>query len=635
MSWADKARAKALRGAKHLGQLRFGWGRDKRLGFVVGCQRSGTKMLMRVLDQSATTRIYHEDDAAAFEDFQLREDWLIQALVTASPAPCQILKPICDSQHTHLLLERFPGSQALWLYRDPDQVAASAVSKWGAHQAEIIDALVAGRTQDWGWRTADVPPAIVERLRAVHRADLSPEEGALLFWYLRNALFFELGLDRDPRARLASYRELVEQPQRAFPPVFAHLGARFEPEAIDQVHSRSSERPPLPADPAIRALCQGLLERLDRAIEEQPSPALISPVLMAINTLGTGGAERYVVTVSNWLAEQGAQVVVVSSGGEQVPLLDPRVRHVEMDLTRVRGELPATALELRALMREVRPAVVVAHSLVVSWVARAAQVRRRVPILTVAHGWPEERYAQVGRLIGVADKVVAVSPEVQRKLVEGGLSQDRSAVVYNGVDLRGLGQRPEPARSQLRQELGVGPRDLMVLNVGRLSEQKAQHHIVTVAEALRERHPELRYVIVGEGERDEQLARLVRDKGLGDRVRLAGLRQDVPDLLGAADLFLSSSDWEGMPLSTIEAMASELPVVATHTEGADQLLTPDCAIVVPVGEAPAMASAVAELAADRPRRQAMGREGRARALERFSHERMCRELAELMQQIAV
>ncbi len=634
MSWADKARAKARRGAKHLGQIRFGWGRDKRLGFVFGCQRSGTKMMMRVLDRSDTTRIYHEDDAAAFEDFQLRPDWVVKALVTASPAPCQLLKPICDSHHADRLLDRFEGARAVWLFRDPDAVAASAVSKWGAHQAEVIDALVAGSVEPWGWRAEDVPEAVVQALTEVHRPDLSPEEGALLFWYLRNRFFFELGLHQDPRVRLVSYARLVEDPRAAFPPVFAHLGARFEPEAVDRVHARSSQRAPLPASQPIRALCEGLLDQLEAAAIDQPAVPLPSPVMMVINTLGTGGAERYVVTVSNWLVDQGAEVVVVSSGGEQVPLLDPRVRHEELDLVRVRGELPSTAMDLRALIREVQPAVIVAHSLVASWVGRVAQLRRRVPIVTVAHGWPEPRYKQVGRLIGVADKVVAVSPEVQRKLTEGGLAPQGSVVIYNGVDTRGLGQLEPRRRDQVRASLGVGPQDLLVINVGRLSDQKAQHHILDVADRLRDRCPRYRYVLVGEGEREDELAALLGERRLAGIATLAGLRSDVPELLGAADVFFSSSDWEGMPLTTIEAMASELAVLATRTEGADQLLDERCALVVPVGDPSAMAEALAKLHEDDARRRSMGRHARDRALAHFSHERMSSELAEVLRRVA-
>ena len=636
MSVGDKARDYARRQAKHLGQVRYGWGRDKRLGFVLGCQRSGTKMLMWVLDRSPSTRIYHEDDGVAFdEDFLLRPDPVIKALVAVSPAPSQVFKPICDSHRGPELLERFPGSRALWLYRDADEVAASAVEKWGAHQAEVVRDLVAGRIEPWGWRTEDVPDEVVEALRGVVREDLEPHEGALLFWYLRNAFFFARGLGDDRRVRLARYQDLVERPEEAFPPVFAHLGATFEPSFVDQVHSNSvGRREPPPVHPDIRALVDGLQARLDAHVAEQAPPPLVSPVLMAINTMGTGGAERYVATVSNWMVERGARVAVVSAGGALEKTLDPRVEVIRMDLQRVRGDLPAAAMELRKVMRELEPAVVVAHSLVTSWVARTAQLRRRVPIVTVGHGWPAERYARVGKLIGVADKVVAVSPDVKRKLVDNGLSESRCTVIYNGVDTRPFHRREPEERQAVRDSLGVGPDERLVINVGRLSEQKAQHHILQVAARLREDHPRLRYAIVGDGERREELQALVEELGIGDIFTLTGVRRDVPELLSAADLFLSSSDWEGMPLSTIEAMASQLPIVATHTEGADQLLTQECAIVVPVGDAEALARAVGELDQDDDRREGMGEAARARALEHFSHERMSAELADLILRVA-
>ena len=165
-----------------------------------------------------------------------------------------------------------------------------------------------------------------------------------------------------------------------------------------------------------------------------------------------------------------------------------------------------------------------------------------------------------------------------------------------------------------------------MVTVGRLERQKAHHHVIAVAQALRERRPELRYAIIGDGDRAAELAALAEAAGVATIVCLPGLRGDVPNLLGSADLYLNCSDWEGMPLSTIEAMASGLPVVATRSEGSGQLLDASCGLVVPIGDAAAMAAAIEHLAADPALRARMGAAGSERARARFSHERMAREL---------
>lgn len=590
-------------------------------------------MLLRVLDRSHATRIYHEDDDAAFDDFLLRSDDVVRSLVRRSPAPSQIFKPICDSQQAASILERFADARGVWIFRAPDAVARSAVTKWGSHQREVVDAVAAGDLAVWGWRTADLSDEAIAAVRSVHRSDLSDHEGALLFWYLRNQFFFSQGLDAHERVRLVCYEDLTQDPAGCARGVFEHVGAPFSTGFVDDIHASSVGGEVASSSPEIQALCQDLYDRLRAATD--PAPAVVGPVLMLINTLGTGGAERYAVTVSNWLVRQGAEVTLASSGGEMDEGLVPEVRQVHADLREVRGDFPLIARQVRKIIREVRPAVIMCHSLILSWLARAAQVRRHIPIVTVAHGWPEDKYAQVGRMIGVADRVVAVSPDVKAKLVAGGLDPARCEVVFNGVDCTPLGRRTGELRTARRAEMGAGPDEVLVINLGRLADQKAQHHIVEVARALRAEHPELRYALIGEGEREDELRALIAEAGVGDILTLMGLRMDAADLLGSGDIYLSSSNWEGMPLSTIEAMAAELPIVATRTEGADQLLTPECSVVCPVGDAQAMGAAVRELTQDVARRTELARAARARALAEFSSERMSRQLADVMERVAL
>ena len=171
-AWKAAAPNFLARQRKTASQARYGWDHPKRVTFVFGCQRSGTKMVMRVLDRSPATRIYHENHATAFHDFQLRSDTVVRSLVAINPAPAQVFKPICDSQEADHLLERFPEAHGLWVYRHPDDVANSAFQKWGAHQVELVNAAVSGDVASWGWRLARLPESVLAELRRVHRPDL-------------------------------------------------------------------------------------------------------------------------------------------------------------------------------------------------------------------------------------------------------------------------------------------------------------------------------------------------------------------------------------------------------------------------------------------------------------------------------
>ncbi|MDG1482899.1 MAG: glycosyltransferase [Myxococcota bacterium] len=628
-TWQGSLPGFLRRQAKHLGQLRYGLTRPRRLGFVFGCQRSGTKMVMKVLDNSPTARIYHEHHGVAFSDFLLRSTPTINMLVNASPAPSQIFKPICDSHRADEILRQHPSARGLWIYRDAGDVANSAVAKWGEHQRAIIAAVASGDHTTWGWRTARLPESVVTDIQRVYRDDLTAEEGALLFWYMRNAFFFSLNLHTDSRVRLIRYESLVSEPGRSFQDVFSHLDVAFEPQFVAEVRTDSiNRRPPPGAHPDIRDLCAALQARLDAW--QPPAEGLPSPVLVIIDTLGVGGAERYAVTVANWMAERGVDVMLAAEAGGMNAALSPAVQFVPLPLDTVRYSLPQMSQKIRTLMLERRPAAVVANSLATTWIAQVAQLGLSVPVVNVAHGWPTARYRRVGPLMRVADAVVAVSPDVRNRLIAGGLPPERCTVIHNGVDCAPLGVKTGPQRTAARETMGAGAEDVLVIVVGRLSDQKAHHHTITVAGALQHRHPTLRFAIIGKGEREAELQGLIETAGLQDRVKLLGLRSDVPDLLGAADLYLSTSDWEGMPLATIEAMASQLPIVSTQTEGAGQLLTEACSIVVPIGNAAAMSEAISTLVADPDRRARLGIASRARALEHFSHDRMVGELVSLI-----
>lgn len=620
------------RQAKVAGQLRFAWMGKRQVGFVFGCQRSGTKMVMWVLEKHKKIRIFHENHASAFSDFQIRPDPVIRALIATSPAPVQVFKPICDSHDADRILDRFPSSRAVWIVRAPDDVANSAVKKWGEHQREVVDAVAAGDLDRWGWRTARLPEDVVATIQRVHRPDLTAHEGALLFWYLRNQFFFSLGLDQHPRMRLVHYQPLVESPLEAFPVVFEQLGAAFDPACVAEVHSGSVGKADAPeASPEIRALVDDLHARMLAWAPAEPAPpAYPRSVLLMIDTLGVGGAERYVVTVANWMVEQGIAVAIASEGGALEADLDPRVTFHQADIDMVRApQLPAATARIRRVITDVSPDVIITNSLATAIVARAAQPRGRTKVVNVGHGWPAERYPRVAPLMRIADRVVAVSPDVKDKLVAGGCDAERISVVFNGVDCRGRERREGETRAQAREAMGGGEGDIIVATVGRLEDQKAHQHIMAVAAKLAPTLPNVRFALIGGGSREDELRALAADPSVDGRVTLLGKRMDVPDLLGSADIFFNCSDWEGMPLTTIEAMAASLPVVATATEGSSQLLTEDCGIVVPVGDPDAMADAIAQLVTDDARRMAMGEAAKDRAWAGFSHERMARELTEI------
>ena len=169
--------------------------------------------------------------------------------------------------------------------------------------------------------------------------------------------------------------------------------------------------------------------------------------------------------------------------------------------------------------------------------------------------------------------------------------------------------------------------------VGRIAGWKGQHVFLQAAALVRDRFPQARFQIIGaplfgEHEYERSLHRMVCDLGLEDRVEFLGFREDVPALLAGADLVVHASTL-GEPFGqvVIEGMAAGKPVIATDGGALPEIVIPnETGLLVPMGDAPAMAEAIASLLADPARAAAMGAAGRLRVQERFTIAHTVRKL---------
>jgi glycosyltransferase involved in cell wall biosynthesis len=296
---------------------------------------------------------------------------------------------------------------------------------------------------------------------------------------------------------------------------------------------------------------------------------------------------------------------------------------------------------LRRLLAERRIDVVHAHLAYASiWALLAAgRGGRTVPVVTTLHVRPPaagllsregaRRRLRVALSNRRAARVIAVSEAVRRAWVEeAGLDSARAEVVHNGIDVGAFELSPgnrESARAELRRELGVAPGALLVLTVSVLRQGKGLEVLIDAAGrvSIGSPAPEVRVVVVGDG----PAAGALRERAAAGegRVLFTGFRSDVARLLAAADLFVLPTLDDAFPTVLLEAMAAGLPVIASDTGGVPEIVsargresTGETGRLVPPGDRAALATAIAELLADAPRRLALGEAGRRRARERFS-----------------
>jgi glycosyltransferase involved in cell wall biosynthesis len=178
--------------------------------------------------------------------------------------------------------------------------------------------------------------------------------------------------------------------------------------------------------------------------------------------------------------------------------------------------------------------------------------------------------------------------------------------------------RPDLSRRvAMRAALGVPDDRVVVITVARLVRHKGFPELAAAMRAV----PEAELWVVGDrlpSDRGPDMAAMLHAGGLGARLRMLGMRDDVPALLAAADIFVLASRFEGLPMSVIEAMCSALPVIACDIRGPrEQVADGQTGFLVPPGDAGALAVAIRRLADDAPLRAAMGTAGRARATEQY------------------
>ncbi len=344
-----------------------------------------------------------------------------------------------------------------------------------------------------------------------------------------------------------------------------------------------------------------------------------------IESDGPGGAERMVAQLAGESQHEGCPAVaILPAGGEG--WLGRELAAAGVPIEHVRLERPLSlrlARELAATLRRHRVSLVHSHEFTMAfygaWAARLAQV----PHVITMHGG---RY-YAGRLrrrlalraaVSLSGRLVAVSQPLAEHLSRDlWLSPARITTIANGVRFA-----PTPA-STLRSELALADDDPLVIAVGNLYAVKGHRHLLEAVARLASTHPRLHLAIAGRGELSLALEGQARDLKLDGRVHFLGLRQDIANVLAAADVFALPSLSEGLPVALLEAMLAARPIVASAVGDVPVALAGGAAgRLVPPGDSAALATAIVGMLTNPCEAQALGQTARARAASAYGIGRM-------------
>ncbi len=384
-----------------------------------------------------------------------------------------------------------------------------------------------------------------------------------------------------------------------------------------------------------------------------PSPRI--KVCQVLNAYRVGGAETVALDLARGLdcdRFESLAVALIEPRTDDEPDMRRRFREAGVPAFALHNGTfrdPRTWWSVVRFLRRHRPHIVHGHNRFADlWAGRLAPWAGVPAFLWTRHlvygDMSPRQIDRYGRLAGRAGAVLAVSDAVHRHCLETeGLPADKVRTVVNGIDTERFRPLPEVERQAIRRELGLTAGEHFLLFVGRLAAQKAPDGFVALVHRLRERGLPVRGFLCGHGDLADPLARQAAQT---PGATLLGLRRDVPRLLGACDLFVSTSRNEGLPLNVMEAMtagaaftAPDLPQVVQLTAAHAELASGLYPSPPPEGEIPAdliekWADLVAVRLADGDLRRRCGEAGRAIITEHFSLARMVREHEDIYESLA-
>jgi glycosyltransferase involved in cell wall biosynthesis len=367
-------------------------------------------------------------------------------------------------------------------------------------------------------------------------------------------------------------------------------------------------------------------------------------IVHIIDSLDMGGAQKLEVTFAIEAARRDLGFTVVSlAPDDDEPIVADLRRHGAdvICLDRPGGTPLRQLLLLLALIRllgRLRPTAVQTHLTYANLLGTFAARLRRVPVVATlhntdtdtAHHRPALLRMEGWALRRLAARVIAVGPAVaagQRPR----LGSVQPVVVRNAVSAPAVLDAAD--RASLRAEL-LGPDGkVLVVSVGRLTAQKAYADLIDAFAQVVAARPATVLVIAGDGELRSTLDAQLEAAGLRGNVQLLGARNDVGRLLAAADVFASSSRWEGLPLAVLEAMGAGLPVVTTSVGDIPTIVTPETGLTVPANRPDELAAAIATLVDDSAQRRQLGAAAGQRIAEHYSAGRWVDQLLELYRQV--
>lgn len=369
---------------------------------------------------------------------------------------------------------------------------------------------------------------------------------------------------------------------------------------------------------------------------------------------GIQGPENLILALAGAMRQQGVRYVIVNLWDGTPPTVElheeAQRRGYESHIVASESSFdPALLPRLAVLLRRLRPDIIHTHDFKSEAAVLLANALDRRPVVASFYGrlaitslflkledWSRLVYFRL------FDRLLANSQAQRGELLRWRHAPERIEILPSFVDTSRI-VPPTPERAlAARERLGIAPGRPVLATVARLSQNKGHIYMLQALRAVRERFPDVLYLVPGEGDSSwhgeggarGELERQAAALGVSENVRFLGYYPDLQTILDATDLLVSPSLREGMQVSLIEAMAAGLPIVATAVGGTpDAVRDGETGILVPPADSDALADAVLRMLGDRERMRAMGDAARRRAEREFDSGAVARQVLRVCEEV--
>lgn len=352
---------------------------------------------------------------------------------------------------------------------------------------------------------------------------------------------------------------------------------------------------------------------------------MVRRVVHIIDSLTIGGAQKLLVTFAREAQKRSLETEIICLKDAVDPQVGADLQACGVTIIFFPADSllnPARIWNVTRYFRTTKPDVIQSHLTYANIIGGLTGYAAGIPVVATLHSAGKDRRYSKARenleswVMRHADRRVIAVGSNTANAHRPRLGNQKISVVFNAVHAADALTPAE--RFAVRQEIMADEQKMLLISVGRFSTVKAYDDLIRAFEVVHRADDQTMLVLVGDGAMREPWEKLVAELQLTDSVRFLGNRGDVPRLLQASDLYVSSSVVEGMPLAVMEAMSAGLPIVATSVGDLPDMINPAYGELVPVRESQKLGKAILTILSDRQKMREMGSCARQYAAKHFS-----------------